>query len=34
MERYTPSLIEPKWQAYWAEHRTFKTPEDPTLPKK
>jgi len=34
MERYTPSLIEPKWQAYWAEHRTFRTPEDPTLPKK
>lgn len=34
MERYTPSLIEPKWQAYWAEHRTFKTPEDPKLPKK
>ncbi len=34
MERYTPSLIEPKWQAYWAEHRTFRTPEDPKLPKK
>ena len=34
MERYTPSLIEAKWQAYWAAHRTFKTPEDPTLPKK
>jgi len=34
MERYTPSLIEPKWQAYWAEHKTFRTPEDPALPKK
>jgi len=34
MERYTPSLIEPKWQAYWAEHKTFRTPEDPKLPKK
>ncbi|MCE1228892.1 MAG: leucine--tRNA ligase [Firmicutes bacterium] len=34
MDRYTPSLIEPKWQAYWAAHHTFKTPEDPALPKK
>jgi leucyl-tRNA synthetase len=33
-ERYDPSLIEPKWQAYWAEHGTFRTPEDPALPKK
>jgi leucyl-tRNA synthetase len=34
MERYTPSLIEAKWQAYWADHKTFRTPEDPKLPKK
>ncbi|MDP2876172.1 MAG: leucine--tRNA ligase [Holophaga sp.] len=34
MERYTPSLIEPKWQAYWVENRTFRTLEDPKLPKK
>ncbi len=34
MERYTPSLIEPKWQAYWTEHRTFQTSEDLQLPKK
>ncbi|MEI6231764.1 MAG: leucine--tRNA ligase [Planctomycetota bacterium] len=23
--KYTPSEIEPKWQAYWAEKKTFKT---------
>ena len=33
-ERYDPSRIEPKWQAYWAAHGTFRTPEDPALPKK
>ncbi len=33
-ERYDPSTLEPKWQAYWAEHGTFRTPEDPALPKK
>src|SRR4051794_8771839 len=29
--KYTPSEIEPRWQAYWAEHKTFKTgnPGDP-----
>ncbi|MFN8012429.1 MAG: leucine--tRNA ligase [Holophagaceae bacterium] len=32
-DRYTPSEIEPKWQAYWAAHETFRTPEDPSLPK-
>ncbi|MBK8726678.1 MAG: leucine--tRNA ligase [Holophagaceae bacterium] len=32
-ERYAPSEIEPKWQAYWAAHDTFRTPEDPSLPK-
>ena len=25
MPRYSPAVIEPKWQAYWAEHKTFKT---------
>jgi leucyl-tRNA synthetase len=29
MPRYTPSTIEPKWQAYWEQHETFKTPEMP-----
>ncbi len=23
---YSPAAIESKWQAYWAEHKTFKTP--------
>ena len=29
--KYTPSEIEPKWQAFWAEHKTFKigNPGDP-----
>ncbi|MDE6774420.1 MAG: hypothetical protein K2J14_07330, partial [Treponemataceae bacterium] len=25
--------IEPKWQAYWAEHKTFRVTEDPRFPK-
>jgi leucyl-tRNA synthetase len=28
-EIYEPTNIEPKWQAYWAEHQTFRTPTDP-----
>src|SRR5262249_41384088 len=27
MPRYTPATIEPKWQRYWDENKTFKTPE-------
>ncbi|MGV3486447.1 MAG: leucine--tRNA ligase [Planctomycetaceae bacterium] len=27
MPRYNPAEIEPRWQAYWEEHRTFATPE-------
>jgi leucyl-tRNA synthetase len=30
MPRYNPSEIEPRWQAYWEEHRPFVTPEMPT----
>src|SRR3954453_1353745 len=30
MARYSPALIEPKWQRYWDEQKTFKTPEMPT----
>ena len=26
MPRYSPATIEPKWQAYWDEHRTFAAP--------
>jgi leucyl-tRNA synthetase len=29
MPRYTPATIEPKWQAFWEQHQTFKTPEMP-----
>lgn len=30
MPRYNPAIIEPKWQRYWEEHKTFKTPDLPT----
>ena len=29
MPRYNPSQIEAKWQNYWEENQTFKTPEMP-----
>jgi leucyl-tRNA synthetase len=29
MPRYSPATIEPKWQRYWEENKTFKTPEMP-----
>ncbi|MCC9600102.1 leucine--tRNA ligase [Stieleria sp. JC731] len=29
MPRYNPSEIEPRWQAYWDENKTFATPENP-----
>jgi len=28
MPRYDHLRIEPKWQSYWDEHQTFRTPED------
>ncbi len=28
MSEYEPKSIEPKWQAYWAENKTFKTTND------
>ncbi|MFW6051380.1 MAG: leucine--tRNA ligase, partial [Myxococcota bacterium] len=28
-DRYDPSIIEPKWQAHWDEHATFRTPDPP-----
>ena len=31
--RYDPSAIEPKWQAYWADHQTFDAVEDDAKPK-
>lgn len=30
---YIPQRIEPKWQAYWDEHKTFTTTEDEQKPK-
>lgn len=30
---YKPQVIEPKWQKYWDEHKTFKTLEDVSKPK-
>jgi leucyl-tRNA synthetase len=29
MPRYNPATIEPKWQRYWEEHRTFAAPRLP-----
>ncbi len=29
MPRYNPAEIEPKWQAYWDDHATFRCPEMP-----
>jgi leucyl-tRNA synthetase len=33
MPRYNPAEIEPKWQRYWEENRTFRTPQTPTAEK-
>ncbi len=30
MPRYNPAEIEPKWQPYWEDNQTFRTPELPT----
>ncbi|MGI9017780.1 MAG: leucine--tRNA ligase [Euzebya sp.] len=29
MSAYNPAVIEPRWQAYWADNQTFKAVEDP-----
>ena len=29
MPRYNPATIEPRWQAYWEEHKTFAAPRMP-----
>jgi leucyl-tRNA synthetase len=31
--RYEPQVIEPKWQRYWLEHKTFRATIDPDRPK-
>ncbi|MGA2640161.1 MAG: leucine--tRNA ligase [Spirochaetia bacterium] len=33
MTGYPFSGIEEKWQAYWEKHKTFRTTEDPTVPR-
>lgn len=33
MAKYPFESIEPKWQKYWEEHKTFKAVEDPAFPK-
>ena len=33
MPSYNPRLIEPRWQRYWQDHRTFATPDRSDLPK-
>src|SRR5262245_21057476 len=33
MPNYHPQAIEPKWQRYWQERRTFATPDTSTRPK-
>ncbi|MEZ4387991.1 MAG: leucine--tRNA ligase [Candidatus Krumholzibacteriia bacterium] len=30
---YDPSVIEPRWQQYWNEHETFRTPDQSDKPK-
>lgn len=33
MVKYPFEQIEPKWQKYWEEHKTFRAVEDPSFPK-
>ena len=33
MAKYPFETIEPKWQKYWAENKTFRAVEDPAIPK-
>jgi leucyl-tRNA synthetase len=33
MAKYPFEIIEPKWQQYWEENKTFKAEEDPSVPK-
>ncbi|MFT7640829.1 MAG: leucyl-tRNA synthetase, partial [Pirellulaceae bacterium] len=32
-QKYNPAVIEPKWQKYWDENKTFRAPEMPTSEK-
>src|SRR6266513_1715239 len=33
MPSYNPKAIEPRWQRYWLEHKTFRTPDLSARPK-
>ncbi len=33
MPSYNPKAIEPRWQKYWDDHKTFRTPDDSSKPK-
>ena len=33
MPSYTPNVIEPRWQQFWEEHQTFRTPDLSEKPK-
>ena len=33
MPSYHPKVVEPRWQRYWAEHHTFRTPDASPKPK-
>jgi leucyl-tRNA synthetase len=33
MPSYNPKVVEPKWQRYWEEHKTFRTPDTSDKPK-
>jgi leucyl-tRNA synthetase len=33
MPGYNPSVIEPRWQGYWEQHKTFRTPDASDKPK-
>jgi leucyl-tRNA synthetase len=33
MPAYNPSVIEPRWQQYWEQHKTFRTPDTSDKPK-
>ena len=33
MPSYNPKAIEPRWQRYWEEHKTFRTPDVSDKPK-
>jgi leucyl-tRNA synthetase len=33
MPGYLPKVVEPRWQKYWEENKTFRTPDDSAKPK-